>query len=121
MTKTKESTTKTTSLTREALLGAIKAQKKIVSVEGIGDVMIRSWSPVSRSRRQAAIASMKKEDQFAHANAYAVIDMVCDVNGEQLFSEQDLAMLLSDDVSSSKLDRLYDACSEFDEDVSGNE
>ncbi len=121
MTKMKESTTKTTSLTREALLGAIKAEKRLVHVQGIGDVMIRSWSPVARSRRQAAISSMKKEHQFSHANAYAVIDMVCDVNGEQLFSESDLDMLMSDDVSSTKLDLLYDACNVFDEEVSGND
>ena len=121
MTKTKESTTKTTSLTREALLGAIKATKKIVSVEGIGDVMIRSWAPVARSRRQALIASMSKEKQFVHANAFAVIDMVCDTNGEPLFSEEDLPMLMSDEISSSKLDALYDACNTFDEEESGNE
>lgn len=121
MTKTKESTTKTTSLTREALLGAIKATKKIVSVKGIGEVMIRSWSPVARSRRQAAIATMSKDKQFAHANAFAVIDMVCDVNGDPLFNESDLSMLMSEEISSSKLDLLYDACNQFDEEESGNE
>ncbi len=121
MTKTKESNTQTTSLTRESLLGAIKATKRSVTVEGIGTVMIKSWSPVTRSRRQASIASMSKEKQFFHANAYCVIDMCCDMNGDPLFTDADLPLLTSDDVSSTKLDLLYDACQSFDEEESGNE
>lgn len=121
MTTTKESNSKTTSLTREALLGAIKATKRIVHVDGIGDVMIRSWSPVTRSRRQAAIARMTKEQQFVHANAYAVIDMCCDTDGNPMFTDADLPLLTSEEVSSSKLDLLYDACQAFDEQEAGNE
>ena len=82
---------------------------------------IRSWPPVTRSRRQAAIASMTKEKQYYLATAYSVIDMVCDENGEPMFTDDDIDLITGDGVSSAKLDQLYDACQKFDEEESGNE
>lgn len=120
MTK-KESNQTMTTLTRSALLGAIKSSHRKVEIDGIGTVTIRSWAPVTRSRRQAAIASMTKEKQFYLATAYAVVDMVCDENGDPMFTDDDIKILTGDDVSSAKLDLLHDACQKFDEEESGNE
>jgi len=111
----------TTTLTREALLRAIKSEHREVEVKGIGTVMIRSWSPVARSRRQASIASMSKDKQFYFATVYAVVDMVCDAEGNPMFTDDDIPMLTAEGVSSSKLDLLHDACQAFDEHESGNE
>ncbi len=109
----------TTTLTRSALLDSIKAIQREVDVPGIGVVTIKSWTPVQRSRRQATIASMTQENQYKHAAAFAIIDMVVDGNGEPLFTDADLPTLINE-TSSAKIDQLHDACQEFDEEEAGN-
>lgn len=109
----------TTTLTRNALIDSLKATQRTVDVPGIGLVTIRSWTPVQRSRRQARIASMTQEDQYKHAAAFAIIDMVVNDKGEPLFTDADLPALINES-SSSKVDQLHEACQEFDEQEAGN-
>ena len=112
--------TQTTTLTREALLDAISARTKEVTIDGIGVVTIRSWSPVQRSRRQAAIAKMTPEQQYKYAAAFAIVDMVRNADHTPLFSEDDIESLVGEGTSPTKIDLLHEACQAFDEEESGN-
>ena len=111
----------TTTLTREALLNELSARTTQVEINGLGSVLIRSWSPVQRSRRQAAISKMKAEDQYKYASAFAIVDMVRNADETPMFTEDDIELLISENSSATKIDLLHGACQEFDDEESGNE
>lgn len=110
-----------TTLTREALLTEIAARTKQVEIKGIGAITIRSWSPVQRSRRQAAIAKMNPEEQYKYAAAFAIVDMVRNKDDSPMFTEDDISLLIGETSSATKIDLLHGACQEFDDEESGNE
>jgi len=115
-------TSSSKSLTRQALLERIEIEPTRADIEGFGVVYLRPLTELKRSQRAAAMfdgSGKIKESEWAKRRVYAIVDQVCDENGEPLFSEKDVKLLLEQD--SVKIDPLYAAIEHVFGDTEGNE
>jgi len=112
---------KKVSLTRKAFLKDLVVKPVSVTIDN-KVVWIRPMSEVKRSTRSVQAFDEKgelRQDYVMKRRVYAIVDQICDEEGELLFTESDIDMLL--ELDSAKLDPYYRAIAEVTEDDLGNE
>ncbi len=75
-------------LTREQIREKLQPRTGVITVEGWGDVRIRSQPESLRSRRTATIGSDPKTTD--RLRIFLVIDQVVDDDGQPMFSAEDI-------------------------------
>lgn len=103
-----------TTITKEQLLNAVKPKSKLVQVDGIGELLIRSTGEVQRSRRTARLYDENgklNEETFALRRIHAIVDQVMSDENTPMFTEKEAKELFDSD--SHMLDKIYAAIIEF--------
>lgn len=100
--------TTTTSLTRQALLKKLAVVDREVSVEGLGKYIVRPRRESLETRRVSAMYNAdgeRNEQAMELRRVLLVIDCLYDLDGNQIFSDNDISELMKSD--SSLLTPLY--------------
>lgn len=100
--------TTTTSLTKQALLKKLAVVDREVSVEGLGKYIVRPRRESLETRRVSAMYNAdgeRNEQAMELRRVLLVIDCLYDLDGNQIFSDNDISELMKSD--SSLLTPLY--------------
>jgi hypothetical protein len=112
---------KPVSITRKHFLDDLVTKPSAVEVNGM-TMYVKPISEVKRSSRAASAMDDEgnfKREYLERRRVYAIIDHVCDEDGNPLFTEKDIKQLLQ--LDSNKLDAFYVAVAQFAEEGMGNE
>ena len=108
----------TSTLTREALLGKAKPRYEEVDVPGFGVVGIQACSELRRSHRISKLFDAngnRLEIASVRRRVHMIIDQVMVKQGEPMFQESDVDVLL--ELDSEKLDPLVHAINNFNDEI----
>ena len=106
-----------TTITKEQLLNAVKPKSKLINVDGIGELLIRSTGEVQRSRRTARLYDENgklNEETFSLRRIHAIVDQVMADETTPMFTEKEAKKLFDSD--SHVLDKIYAAIVSLDRD-----
>lgn len=99
------------SLTKTQLLERLQRRERVVPIDGIGEVLIRSRTEVQRLTREWRRFDGNGEAierEGIRRRVYLIIDQVCTPDGDPMFTADDVDELLQ--LDSELLDALYVAC-----------
>ena len=103
------------SLTKAAIFDKIKPREKKVTVDGFGEVLIKTCPNLVLSARLVSYADPQTglvlTEEQAKSSIHMLIDQVCQLNGDPMFADEDFDTLAASDPDA--LGPLSDAVLEF--------